>query len=349
MTQTVTISVADATRLSLDILEATGLSADQCEAVTDVVMEAQRDECHSHGLYRLIGCARSINSGRINKNARPVVVDLAPTVVKVDADYGFSSLAYHAGIGLAIDKARTLGMAALAINNCHHFSALWPEIEPLAEQGLVAIALTPSHAWVAPAGGVKPTFGTNPFAFAWPRPGHHPFVFDFATSATARGEIELHRRAGLPIADGLAVDGDGEPTTDPAKALQGAMLTFGGHKGSALSAMVELMAGPMIGDLLSLESKALDAGMDTAPLHGELIIVIDPSVFLGELITGHLGRAELLFEAMTGQGARLPSQRRFAARARTARDGISIPEELYHELLVLAGRETLAARRYGNS
>ncbi|WP_328825152.1 Ldh family oxidoreductase [Ochrobactrum soli] len=338
MTQTVTISVPEATRLSLDILESTGLNFDQCLAVTDVVIRAQQDECHSHGLYRLIGYAHSIRAGCVNRQARPTVIDLAPAVVKVDADHGFSALAYSAGVGLAVDKARSQGMAALAINRCYHFSALWPEIEPLAEQGLAAIAMTPSHAWVAPAGGKKPTFGTNPFAFAWPRPGHHPFVFDFATSATARGEIELHHRANLPIPTGLAIDRHGEPTTDPAEALDGAMLTFGGHKGSALSAMVELLAGPLIGDMLSIESKAFDSGIGAAPMHGELILVIDPAVFLGGDINANLARAEVLFEAIAGQGARLPSERRFAARARTADKGITIPRELHCELLALTGQ-----------
>ena len=182
---------------------------------------AQQDECHSHGLYRLIGCVHSITSGRINKEANPVVSDIAPGIVRVDADHGFSPLAYGRGINLAISKARSQGLSALAINNCYHFSALWPEVEPLAEQGLAALALTPSHNWVALSGGKSPVFGTNPLAFAWPRPGKQPFVFDFATSATARGEIELHRREGTPIDPGLAIDRLGYPTTDPAEALSG--------------------------------------------------------------------------------------------------------------------------------
>ena len=82
-------------------------------------------------------------------------------------------------------------IAALGINRCVHFSALWADIEPLTDAGLVALACTPSHAWVTPAGGSKPLFGTNPLAFGWPRAGQPAFIFDFATSAVARGEIEL--------------------------------------------------------------------------------------------------------------------------------------------------------------
>ena len=116
-------------------------------------------------------------------------------------------------------------------------------------------------------------------------------MFDFATSATARGEIELHRRAGKSLAPGLALDRNGRPTMNPAEALQGAMLTFGGHKGSALSTMVELLAGPLIDDMISKESKAFDGGLGATPCHGELILIFDPSMFLGEALEKYLARS----------------------------------------------------------
>jgi delta1-piperideine-2-carboxylate reductase len=243
------LSMADVRDISMRLLTVAGLSRLHAEAVSDLIVAGQRDECHSHGLYRLIGCVHTIRNGKLNPDAEPEIADGAPGIVKVDARYGYSALAFRMGLPLLKKKAQTVGLGALAINNCFHFSALWPEVEQLAEDGLAAIAMTPSHSWVAPHGGVKPLFGTNPIAFAWPRPGKNPFVFDFATSATARGEIELHRRADKPIAEGLAIDETGVPTTDPAKALKGAMLTFGGHKGSALSTMVELLASALIGDM----------------------------------------------------------------------------------------------------
>ncbi len=178
-------------------------------------------------------------------------------------------------------------------------------------------------------------FGTNPIAFGWPRPDGPPFVFDFATSAVARGEIQLHERAGKPIPLGWGVDEQGEPTTDASAALRGAMLTFGGHKGSALAAMVELLAGPLIGDLTSAESLAYDEGSRSSPYGGELLIAIDPRRMLGASAEEHLARAETLFEGIVEQGARLPSQRRFEARERSARDGVTIPEALHRELLAL--------------
>jgi LDH2 family malate/lactate/ureidoglycolate dehydrogenase len=181
-------------------------------------------------------------------------------------------------------------------------------------------------------------FGTNPIAFAWPRPDGPPFVFDFATSAIARGEIELHRRAGKPIPAGWAIDSEGNPTNDPTAALAGAMLTFGGHKGSALSAMIELMAGPLIGDMTSAESMAFDEGVGAAPCHGELILAFDPKVFLGADAAQHVVRAEKMFESIVGQGARLPSQRRYEARERSKVNGVRIPRALHDDLQALLPR-----------
>ena len=338
MSEEVTLPLDEVTQISIDVLKAGGLSDDHAHAIAEVVYAGQRDECHSHGMYRLLGCVRSVKEGKVNPNAVPDVLDHAPAVVRVDAHFGFSPLAFERGKPLLVEKARRTGLAAMAINNCYHFSALWPEVEAISADGLVALAMTPSHSWVAPAGGSKPVFGTNPIAFAWPRPDGPPFVFDFATSAIARGEIELHRRAGKPIPAGWAIDREGNPTSDPTAALAGAMLTFGGHKGSALSAMIELMAGPLIGDLTSAESMAFDEGVGAAPCHGELILAFDPKVFLGTDAAQHVARAETMFESIVGQGARLPSQRRYEARERSKVNGVRIPKALYDDLQALLPR-----------
>lgn len=329
------IRLEDAKRLAIDLLRAAGLSEGHAEAIAKSVVSAQRDECYSHGLWRLLGCVATVRKGKVDPKAVPTVDASAPGIVKVDAKFGYSLLAFREGLPELIAKASHLGIAAMAINRCYHFSALWPEVEEIAEAGLVGLAMTPSHSWVAPAGGKKPVFGTNPIAFGWPRVGPHPFVFDFATSAAARGEIELHRRAGKPIPLGWAIDSDGKDTADAAKAMEGAMLTFGGHKGSALSAMIELMAGPLIADMTSAESMAFDDGAGVAPCHGELILTLDPKVFLGGAMEEHMRRAEDMFDAITGQGARLPSQRRYDARARNKSLGVPVQTTLLDELRAL--------------
>lgn len=332
MSDLINLSLDQVHRLALRALTHNGMADDHARAIADVITQGQRDECHSHGLYRVLVCVNSLRSGKVDPAARPTLSQPAPSIVRVDAHQAYSLLAFQMGLPVLVEQARKQGVAALVIRNCFHFSALWPEVEAIAAQGLVGMAMTPSHAWVAPAGGSKGVFGTNPLAFAWPRTGRLPFVFDFATSAIARGDIELHARQGKPIPLGWGLDADGAPTTDAQAALAGAMQTFGGHKGSALAAMIELLAGALIGDMTSTESLAFDAGAGATPCHGELLLAFDPARFLGDEFEQGQQRAEQLFAAITDQGARLPSQRRFAARQRSERDGVWVNRALVHDI-----------------
>lgn len=308
-----------------EILGKSGMTR-QAASVARVIVAGERDACKSHGIYRIEGCLRTLKAGKVSPDAEPRLIDDGSAVIRVDAQGGFSPLAFETGAPVLAERARSLGLAALVVNDCTHFSALWPEVEDLTARGLAALAMCPSYSSVAPAGGVRALFGTNPIAFGWPRRDAPPYVFDFATSVVARGEIELHDRAGKPLPEGWAIDAGGHPTTDPKAALDGALLHFGGHKGSAISTMIELLAGAMIGDLTSPEAWARLGSMSLLPNHGELIIAFSPERFAA----GHgdpLARAEGLFDAILGQGARLPSQRRFAARVRAEAEGIALTAE----------------------
>ncbi len=323
MTET-TLSVQALATLVTEILERGGLSTLHADALGRVITASERDACKSHGIYRIEGCLRTIKAGKVEPNAKPELIADQGAIVRVTAGGGFSSAAFELGAPALAERARSLGLAALVVNDCTHFSALWPEIEALTSCGLVAMAMCPSYSSVAPTGGTKALFGTNPFAFGWPRSGGEPYVFDFATSMVARGEIELHRRAGKTLPEGWAIDSGGNPTTDPEAALVGAMLPFGEHKGSAILTMIELLGGVMIGDLTSPESLANLGTTTLAPSHGELILAFDPERFSAERGGDPMARAELLFDAILGQGARLPSQRRFAARAKSEIAGITL-------------------------
>lgn len=333
MAQTKQLSLADVKSLSMDVLTHAGYGQDHASAITDMLYKCQLDDCQSHGLFRLFMCDITMKAGKIDGFAAPAISTSGTAIVHADAKGGMSLLAFEQALPALIEKTRTHGVAAMAINNCYHFSALWPEVERLSAAGLAAMSMVPSHSWVAPAGGTRGSLGTNPLAFSWPRAGKDPFTFDFATSGFARGEIELYKRAGKPLPEGVAIDKDGNPTTDPQAALDGAMLTFGGHKGSALSIMIELLAGPLIDDLTSLESMEHAEGTAGAPYHGEIILAFDPVHFSNGKVADNDARAERLFADIIDQGARLPSQRRFAARARNLERGyVEIPEALYQDL-----------------
>lgn len=332
---TITLSLSEANDLALKVLRSSGFSEPHAAAIAANVTAGERDGAASHGLWRLLGIVDTLRKGKVSPDAQPVLRDKAPAVVQVDARGGCSLLAWQLGLPVLIEKARQGGIAALAINRCMHFSALFADIEPLTEAGLVGLACTPSHAWVAPQGGTRPLFGTNPIAFGWPRPNKTPFIFDMATSAAARGEIQLHLRHGKPLPQGWGIDRSGHPSTDAQEVLDGAMLPFGGHKGSALAAMVELIAGPLIGDMTSTESLDWDGGAGALPFGGELIVAFDPRRFLGDETDEHLARAETLFRDMQAQGARLPGERRYQAREKSLRQGITLQRGLYNEIVEL--------------
>ncbi|CBG91524.1 Ldh family oxidoreductase [Citrobacter rodentium] len=333
--ETVTLALSEAYALSRELLCRNGFSAEHADAIARNVTAGERDGCASHGLWRLLGIVDTLRKGKVSADARPAITDQAPAIVKADAGGAFSMLACEQALPLLICKAKTCGIAALAINRCVHFSALFADIEPLTDAGLVGYACTPGHAWVAPAGGTRPLFGTNPIAFGWPRKGKPPYLFDMATSAAARGEIQLHLRAGKPIPEGWGIDSEGQPSTDPQAVLDGAMLPFGGYKGSAFAAMVELLAGPLIGDMTSAESLARDEGAGGLPYGGELILALDPARFLGEEADRHLDRAETLFASMQAQGARLPGERRFQAREKSQNAGVTIDRKLFDDISAL--------------
>jgi delta1-piperideine-2-carboxylate reductase len=324
--------MTDGATLSLEALIArveaiflkAGASGDQAAAVARVIAAGERDGAKSHGIYRIEGNLKTMRAGKVNATAIPELQDDGSAVVRVLAGGGFSCAAFELGLPVLADRAGRFGLAAMVVNDAAHFSALWYEVEAVTEECLVALAMCPSYSAVAPAGGSEPLLGTNPFAFGWPRTDSPPYVFDFATSMAARGEIELHRRAGTPIPEGWAVDTDGRPTTDPDAALAGAMLPFGGHKGSALSTMIELLAGAMIGDRSSSEALKVLGTASLIPVHGELILAFDPARLAAGRGTDPFRQAETLFDAILEQGARLPSTRRYAARERAMAHGVTL-------------------------
>jgi len=338
--------MSDVVRLTLEEVHATatgllrtqGFSHSHAKAIANTVTAAERDECRHHGLFRIPFYVNGLRAGQASPDAEPTITNLAPGIIKVDAHYGFSPLALERGDEPLAKRAMEQGIAALAVNNALNVAALWPEVERLAERGLVAFAYVAAAPYVAPAGGTKPLFGTNPMAFAWPRPNRPPLVFDQASSASARGEIQLRLRDGRTLPEGWAIGPDGKPTTDPKTALAGAQLPFGGVKGSSIALMIELLAGPLLGDLLSFEAGEHDVANTGAPCGGELIIAIDPvqCIERGDR-KAQLAHGERLFAKILEQeGTRLPSDRRYEARKRTLREGITVPRSLYETLQTLS-------------
>jgi len=334
MSETVNLSLEEAEALSRKALSANGADEENARATTDIMMRAERDRCASHGLFRLEGYCKSLISGKVDGAARPTVTEQGPGAVRVDGNHGFAPLALEAALPAVAEKARSQGIAVVGITNIHHFAALWPEVETLADQNLCAIAVTQASPMVAPSGGKKRLFGTNPMAFAWPRPGNDHFVFDQASAAMARGEVMIHARDGHKVPLGTGIDEDGNPTEDPNEVLKGAQLAFGGYKGANIALMVELLAGGLIGSVFSYEAGRLDNKDGGPATGGEAIIAIDPSRLGGADWAAH---CEGLFEELAAiPGTRLPGERRRKARQETPQTGIDLPAALHAKVVELS-------------
>jgi len=310
---TVSLSLDDIFALAKKTLLANGCDDETGTILADLIMKAERDGSLSHGLFRLPAYVSGLKSGKINGKARPNVKKISPSVIKVLGNNCLAPMVLNKGLPELIKTAKENGVAVLAINNSHHMAAMWPETEAVAEEGLVAFACTSYKPAVAPAGAIKPLFGTNPISFAWPRPGKTPVVFDMATASMAMGEVQVAKREGHTVPLGTGLTKEGKETTNPAEIVDGGvLLPFGGYKGSGIAMMVELLAGALVGDNFSFETAAKDNNDGGPPSGGEFILAISPEKISG---SGWDKRADEFFNKMKSmEGVRLPGERRHKNR-----------------------------------
>ena len=310
---TVSLKLDEIFDLAKKTLLANGCDDETASVLADLIMKAERDGSLSHGLFRLPAYVSGLKSGKINGKARPEVKKITSSVIKVLGNNCLAPMIHNKGLPELIKTAKENGVAVLAINNSHHMAAMWPETEAVAEEGLVAFACTSYKPAVAPAGAIKPLFGTNPISFAWPRPGKTPVVFDMATASMAMGEVQVAKREGHKVPLGTGLTKDGKDTTDPGEIADGGvLLPFGGYKGSGIAMMVELLAGALVGDNFSFETATKDNNDGGPPSGGEFILAISPEKISG---SGWDNHADEFFNKMKSfEGVRLPGERRHKNR-----------------------------------
>lgn len=300
---------------------------------------AEGDGAASHGIFRIEGNLGSLDSGWVDGRAVPEVTDIAPGVLRGDGHNGFSLPVLELARASLLKKVRANGIALLTIRSAHHFSAIWPDIEPFARDGFIALAMVNSMASIVPHGGSKKLYGTNPLGLAVPRDGADPLVFDQASSMWSNGDVQIARREGRQLPPGVGVNRDGLPTTDPEAVLEGgALLPFGGHKGSSIAMMMEIMGAALAGGDYSFEIDWSDYPGAATPHGGQTYILIDPGRGNKRAFAD---RMETLVRAIHDAGQeRLPADRRYANRRLAAERGIAIPEAILRSLRNLASGET---------
>ena len=298
--------------LAKKVMLANGCDAANAEALADIISRAERDGSHSHGLFRVPGYVKALRSGKVDGKAKPTIKYITPAVIRIDGHGCFAPLAQSIGLPALVEATNQIGIGALSLVGVHHFAALWPETEYLADRGLVGIACTAYMPSVAPAGSKEALFGTNPLSFAWPRPGNDPVVYDMATASMAMGDVQIAARDGREVPLGTGLDENGQLTTDPAAIAKGVLLPFGGYKGSAIALMVELLAAGMTGEQFSFEAPETDNKDGGPPRGGEMIIGLSPKVVAGD---GWQGHVEGFMQKMTAiDGVRMPGARRHKNR-----------------------------------
>ena len=310
---TVPLSLEDIYNLANKTLLANGCDEETSNILSDLIMKAERDGSLSHGLFRLPAYVAGLKSGKINGKNRPKISKITPSVVKVDGNNCLAPMVLNKSLPELIKAAQENGVAVLSITNSHHMAAMWPETEAIAEEGLVAFACTSYKPAVAPAGSIKPLFGTNPISFAWPRKNKPPVVYDMATASMAMGEVQVAKREGHKVPLGTGLTKEGKDTTDPAEIADGGvLLPFGGYKGSGIAMMVELLAGALVGDNFSYETAEKDNNDGGPPSGGEFILAISPDKLSKNNWDEHSSK---FFEKMKAMGdVRLPGERRHKNR-----------------------------------
>jgi delta1-piperideine-2-carboxylate reductase len=312
-----------------------GMSEGNAATVAAVVAAAERDGAVSHGLLRMAGYIGTLRSGWVDGKAEPAVTRPAPAIIAVDARNGFAQVALAAARETVLEAVAELSMAAVCIRDSHHFAALWPDVEPFAERGLVALTVVNARSRVVIWGGQRKVLGTNPMAFACPRADGAPIIWDQASSARAQGEVLLARTEGRRVPEGIGLDAAGQPTTDPAAILDGgALLPFGSHKGAGIAFMVEILAAALTGGRFGFEDESPKFPGAQTSRAGQFLLLIDPSRSAGG---GFAGRTSQLVGMLREAGsARIPGDERHHRRAKAEREGITIPDAAYQSILALA-------------
>ena len=329
------LSIEELTDLVAAVFESRGMAPADARTVAGVVVAAERDGARSHGLQRMPGYVSSMDCGWVNARAEPRIEQRTPGLLAADAGNGLAQIALARARKRLVRLARQNGTALLTIRNAHHFAALWPDVEPFAEAGFIALAMVNSRNLIAAWGGTQKVLGTNPVAFACPRPGAPPLVWDQASSTMSQGDVLLHRAAGKPLPPGTGIDRDGQATTDPAAVLEGALLPFAGAKGSSVAFMVEILTAAFSGGTFGFEDQGAATPGAVTSRSNQFLLLLDPAA-AGAAAFG--ARVEELLAVITAGGSRrLPGERRYAARQRAATAGIPVDAAVLDELRAFCG------------
>ena len=344
------ITAAGLSRFVRDIFVAEGCSAAEAERIGRYLVGANLTGHDSHGVIRVPRYVAWLRAGEVEADRTPEVVSEGPAFALVDAHYGFGQTAGPFVTALGIAKARRDGVAVVALRHAGHLGRIGEWAEQAAEAGLACVHFVnvAGSLLVAPFGSVDRRFSTAPFAAAFPVAGAPPIVLDFATSAVAEGKVLVASRGGAALPADALIEPDGRFSNDPRTLFgdiagaardnrlgAGAIRAFGGHKGSGLALMCELLAGALTG--------SGTAGPGPRRFcNGMLSIYVDPQLCgpqdaLAAEVHAYLDFLRCARPAAADGAVLLPGEPERLTRARRSADGVPLPDAVWDTLL-LAGR-----------
>lgn len=238
----VTVSHEQLRDFGADCYQAMGVPEDAARLVADTLVQADLWGHQSHGVMRIFWYAARIKSGATKIDAAPQAEAGLGALATMDGQGGLGQVTAHAAMTHAIDLSKQHGIGAVAVRNSGHFGTAMYFTKMAADAGCVGFLSTNASPAMAPWGGTEKRVSTNPWSWAAPA-GHHPtMMLDIANTAVARGKLYLAKQSGEAIPDGWAIDATGAATTDPAVGIAGTILPMAGHKGYAISTLMDVLS-----------------------------------------------------------------------------------------------------------
>jgi len=324
-------------------LMASRMGSQEAEAaeVADHLVRANLAGHDSHGVGMLPTYVRLLRDGLLVPNQTADIVLDAGALLVIDARRGYGQRMAADAVRMAIGRAQQLGACVLALRNSSHIGRIGTYGELATNAGCAFTAfvnVADHHPAQAPYGSAEPRLGTNPFCTAVPGAAGEPMMLDMATTTIAAGKARVAYNKGVAVPDGCLIDDDGNPTTDPTGFIRdhtGALRSFGGHKGSGLAVMCEIMAAAVAG------GQPADYDNKNGVLNSMLATVIDLSKLGGasSVAASVQATASFIRSARPAPGfdeILLPGEpeRRSAARRRA--EGIEVDDTTWRDIRAAA-------------
>jgi ureidoglycolate dehydrogenase (NAD+) len=263
-------------------LQAVQVPVDDAALVADALVQTSLWGIDSHGIARLTHYLARIQAGSIDPHPKLEMTETGPCTAQLNAGHALGIVACWRAMQIAIDLAQRNGLGLVGVSESTHCGSIGLYTRQAAREGLIGIAFTHSDALVAPFGGFQRFLGTNPISIAFPRSEGEPLCLDMATSAIAWNKVMNARRTQANLPDQVAVDQEGQFTTDPqlAKALSPLGGLYG-YKGYGLGLAIDLLCGPLNGMPFGPHISAMYGDLSQRRHLGSLLLAIDPHRFAG--------------------------------------------------------------------